>query len=249
VHSPGRITNAASGQIFPGGQVGKITHGPPHIGPPHWGVGVARGVGGVGSTGTQSQLPFALSVHWPCSTGMSGPSQILPSGHGNGMSMVHAPPHTAPVHCGVGVGWGVRVGGGETGMHPQVPVESTTHSPSRLGNSGHGSPGGQVGPITHGPAHGTLVHWGPGVGSGQPPRQPWKAARQVARLPLIVAAHCTRQLMSPAPPAALQPWTHFAPAANASAKHFHPVSLQPATHGAALAAGVEQVVMQSARVA
>jgi hypothetical protein len=105
--------------------VGKITHGPPHMGPPHWGVGVA---GGVGSTGMQSQPPFAVVVHWPSSTGMSGPAQISPGGQGKGIPMVHGPPHAAAsLHCGVGVGRAVRVGGGEAGTHPQVPVESASH--------------------------------------------------------------------------------------------------------------------------
>jgi hypothetical protein len=92
-----------------------ITHGPPHIAASlHCEGGVG---GGVGRTGTQSQLPSLMIVHWPCRAGTSGPLHTLPSGHGNGKLIVQAPPQTSPPHCGVRVGPGVDVGGGDTGTH------------------------------------------------------------------------------------------------------------------------------------
>ena len=106
-----------------------------------------------------------------------------------------------------------------------------------------------MGPITHRPPHGTLEHWAAGVGTGQPLRHPRKAATQAARLLSIVAAHCTRQLISAGLPAALQPWTHSIPAANAAVKQVFAVALHPATHGAAVPAGIPgHVVMQSVRL-
>jgi hypothetical protein len=78
-------------QSAPGGQKGTIRHEPPHVAPPHWGVGVARGDGW---TGTQSQLPFALVVHRPCSSmPSSDPLQMRPSGQGIGGLMTQVPPH------------------------------------------------------------------------------------------------------------------------------------------------------------
>ena len=92
-HSP---FSANCGQTSPGGQGGMNRHEPPHITPPHWGVGVARGDGW---TGTQSQLPFAPAVHCPISS--TGLPELLspdslqsrPCGHGNGGWTTQLPPH------------------------------------------------------------------------------------------------------------------------------------------------------------
>ncbi len=79
---------------------------------------------------------------------------------------MHGPPHCAPVHCGVGVGGGLVVGGGVNGAQEQPPVASTVHAPRKLGTSKQPPPGTQGGEITHAPPQGTLVHWGVGVGRG-----------------------------------------------------------------------------------
>ena len=103
-------------------------------------------------------------------------------------------------------------------------------------------------PITHCPSHGTLEHCAGGVGTGQPLRQVWKAAIQVWALLPIVSAHCSRQLISPAPPVALQPWTHVVPAVKAFAKHCFAVPLQPPIQGAVVPAGMPgQVVVHALR--
>lgn len=143
MHCPGRATSARSGQTSPGGHVGNTTHRPPHITSLHCGVGVA---GAVGCTGTQSQLPSAVIVHCPCRSGTSGPLHTLPSGHGNGKLTVQAPPQTGPPHCGVRVGRGVVVGGGERGTHSHPPFASAVHSPRPSTNS----PAGQTLPGGHG---------------------------------------------------------------------------------------------------
>jgi hypothetical protein len=157
------ITNSISGHACPGGQAGSITHGPPQAFPPHWGVGVS---GGVGWSGTQSHVPLAPIAHCPCRTGMSGPLQTWPAGHGTGTTTVHGPPHGTALHCGVGVGRAVAVGGGETGAQRQAPAASGVHAPTRLTSFGHGWPAGHGGEMTHGPPHGTLEHCGTGVGGG-----------------------------------------------------------------------------------
>jgi hypothetical protein len=114
---------------LPGSQSGgPISQGPPQVGPPHCGVGVARGVG---VTGTQSHVPAELIWHWPVFSSASSHGTF--GGHDES---VHGPLHAALSHCGVPVGLGVRVGGGETGTQLQLPAASATHWP-RSASAGH----------------------------------------------------------------------------------------------------------------
>jgi len=126
VHSPRRIGPL---QIWPGGHgIGAlIVHGPPQVAASHGEVGVGAGVGGVGTIGTHLHSPVAVTVHSPRRIGMGGPLQILSFGHLIGTSTVHGPPHMAASHCGVRVGCGVCVGGGEPTTQPQLPAASSMH--------------------------------------------------------------------------------------------------------------------------
>jgi hypothetical protein len=57
-HFP-RSAKRASGHAAPGGQGAKMTQSPPHISPPHCGVGVGS------ADGRHSQLPAAVISHCP----------------------------------------------------------------------------------------------------------------------------------------------------------------------------------------
>ncbi len=107
---------------------------------------MGRGVGDAASTQAQ---PAEVISHTP-STHRSG--QAIPGGHGE--QIAHEPVHAASPHTGLGVAWGVGVGGGTQAHPPEVisQVPASAIGPLQI------FPGGQENPITQAPSHGTLWH-------------------------------------------------------------------------------------------
>lgn len=94
-------------------------HSPPQGTFEHCAVGVGFGDG---SAGRHSQLPLAVTLHWPRS--LCAPSQGAPGGQ---EETLHGPPQAAASHGEGGVGRRVGVGGGVTGTHAQLPASSEAH--------------------------------------------------------------------------------------------------------------------------
>ncbi|HVM98376.1 MAG TPA: hypothetical protein VMT89_18425 [Candidatus Acidoferrales bacterium] len=138
-----------------------MTHLPPHGESVHCAtVGTAVGVGG-GVAGMQVQAPVASISHAPKRLGNSG--HRIPGWQFG--PITHFPPHGTSVHCAA-VGTAVGVGGGDAGTQLHASFASSVQVPRRLTISGHGTPGGQFGPIMHFPPQVAAAHCPMGVGGG-----------------------------------------------------------------------------------